>query len=470
MTMFSARCAPRFGPPLGSLVLPLVLPLLAAAVVPAGAAVFTVGGPQGTSTLDQALAQAQALLGADEIRIHSGDLALTARAAVFVGAGNDLAVSGGWNDTFTARDTTPGATRLVLSGPAIFVDVQQTGGAGSIAGLGIAHARGALGRALEARLSGGQLLLDGLVVADNTVQASPGGLAAASGANLFAQGPSVLTLQNSKFLRNAVRGDNVAGAAAFALGLEGDARAIVQNNVLQGNRAETTATQLNTLRSAVFDIYLAGLHGTTGNPRLDFLANKVLNNTLAGGGGNGTFAGISISSSGTSTGRIVVRRLQMLGNQSGGKARAQLQIIAAKPVDTLITDSIVGKSDAAIGLDLQTFDGRFRVVNVTAVDNGGANGTGVLVIDGNGVSAISNTIAFGNPGLSVAAGTLLANNLTAGNPKFVNRAAGNFHLLNGSPAINQGTKTPPLGGLGTQDIDGTARVKGTKPDIGADEF
>ena len=49
-------------------------------------------------------------------------------------------------------------------------------------------------------------------------------------------------------------------------------------------------------------------------------------------------------------------------------------------------------------------------------------------------------------------------------------AAGNYHLANRSPAINQGTKAPPLGGIGTQDLDGGPRVKGAKPDIGADEF
>ena len=56
---------------------------------------------------------------------------------------------------------------------------------------------------------------------------------------------------------------------------------------------------------------------------------------------------------------------------------------------------MIAKSDAAIGADLQTSDGRFRLVNVTAVDNGGTGGTQLLIIDGAGLSAISNTIALG---------------------------------------------------------------------------
>ena len=58
------------------------------------------------------------------------------------------------------------------------------------------------------------------------------------------------------------------------------------------------------------------------------------------------------------------------------------------------------------------------------------------------------------------------NNVT-GAPLFVNAGAGDFHEKVGSPTINAGSAA---GQLGQFDIDGQARVQGSAPDIGADEF
>lgn len=52
-------------------------------------------------------------------------------------------------------------------------------------------------------------------------------------------------------------------------------------------------------------------------------------------------------------------------------------------------------------------------------------------------------------------------------PVFADEAGGDYHQLAGSPTINAGA-TDAL--LGTQDIDFTARIQGSAPDIGADEF
>jgi hypothetical protein len=122
---------------------------------PSSAAVFTVGGPQGTSTLDQALAQSFALAGDDEIRLHIGDLDVGAIARVQIAADNDLAISGGWNDTFTSRSTAAGTTRLRLGSPAAVLDITQTGGTGLITGLALTRTPGAFGRGLAVSLSGG---------------------------------------------------------------------------------------------------------------------------------------------------------------------------------------------------------------------------------------------------------------------------------------------------------------------------
>lgn len=56
-----------------------------------------------------------------------------------------------------------------------------------------------------------------------------------------------------------------------------------------------------------------------------------------------------------------------------------------------------------------------------------------------------------------------------GDPKFVNAAAGDFHLMPDSPAIDKGPTGVPTG-LPTKDLDGNARLVGAATDMGAFEF
>jgi hypothetical protein len=435
------------------------------AATSAPAAVFTVGGPQGTSTLEQAATQANGLVGADEIRLHAGTLVVPAQVTLLVDGDDGLLVSGGWNDTFTSRDVTAGSTRLEFSTPSALLDVQQTGGTASVLGLALTRSPGSLGRGLQVEVSGGQLTIDSCIVSDHTLDET---FAQQAGAAIGVRGSGKLTLNKSKFLRNRSKGSQVAGSAAAGIGVSENARVVVSNSVFQNNVAETQSAVFGGIRGATLNVSLGG---GSGNPRFEFVGNKVVNNSFTSNGTSGTFFEISASSLGAAvTSQIILRRDAIQANQSGGRARSQLGIFVAGPIDTLISDSVIAKSDAGMGADLQASGGRFRVVNVTAVDNGGPNGGQILIIDPSGGSAISNTIALGGVPFLVSDGTKLTNNLTSGDPKFINRTNGNFHLKVGSPAINAGTKTPPLGGLGAKDIDNQARVRGGKVDVGADEF
>jgi hypothetical protein len=59
-----------------------------------------------------------------------------------------------------------------------------------------------------------------------------------------------------------------------------------------------------------------------------------------------------------------------------------------------------------------------------------------------------------------------ANNLMNVDPRFVNAAAGDFHLVAGSPAIDAADPAATE----ASDYDGTTRPQGAGRDIGAFEF
>jgi hypothetical protein len=125
-----------------------------------------------------------------------------------------------------------------------------------------------------------------------------------------------------------------------------------------------------------------------------------------------------------------------------------------------------------------------RLVNDT-IDNGGGPGLSGGTTTGNTISGVtvSNTI-FHGAGAGECAGNIynfapdiVTNSLCVGDlytgtngniqgdPRFVNGAAGDYHLQSGSPAINAATST----GAPTTDLDGRARSDGN-PDVGAYEF
>ena len=97
------------------------------------------------------------------------------------------------------------------------------------------------------------------------------------------------------------------------------------------------------------------------------------------------------------------------------------------------------------------------------------NGTGLEIATGGGTTDADNPIWTNNllsantPDYSGTASLTGANGNIVGDPLFVSEAAGNYHLLVGSPAINHGSDV----GAPTVDFDGAPRV--SPVDIGAFE-
>jgi hypothetical protein len=174
---------------------------------------------------------------------------------------------------------------------------------------------------------------------------------------------------------------------------------------------------------------------------------------------------------------------------------------ACNPTDVTIRDSVCWNTapSGGSGLDLNLAGGSSSVTlrNVTAVasapDSVGIKvravpaqltleGKNVIAKGGTDIAAMTDSsggasatlnLDYSNfatrsvEGTNASAtepGTL--NNQTAA-PLFVNAAAGDFHQAPGSPTIDAGTTDVLLGSL---DIDREARIQGSAPDIGADEF
>jgi hypothetical protein len=118
--------------------------------------------------------------------------------------------------------------------------------------------------------------------------------------------------------------------------------------------------------------------------------------------------------------------------------------------------------------------GSLNMVNLTVADNRRGN---VWIDSFRGLSgpvSLANSIVdnrgAGGGYLIKSNGTLTqVRNLVGVDPRFVDRAQGNYRLQKSSPAVDLGTVSPP-GGLGPLDLDGAPRVQGGRVDAGAFEM
>jgi hypothetical protein len=153
-----------------------------------------------------------------------------------------------------------------------------------------------------------------------------------------------------------------------------------------------------------------------------------------------------------------------------------------------VVNNMIYGNDSGIGGDgmaLSAWGGAVEVYHNTVADNGGGGGVGIELLDlisdallynnlivghGTGITgsaqAAWDTNGFYDNDVDYAFGLSAGPDDVSGDPQFVDRGSGHYHLRPASAMVDRGSDV----GIG-EDIDGDARPDppGTAPDLGADE-
>jgi hypothetical protein len=130
----------------------------------------------------------------------------------------------------------------------------------------------------------------------------------------------------------------------------------------------------------------------------------------------------------------------------------------------------VGDSNA---IDLQVFDVGMQTLNATNVIASGSGTAADVSAVNNAAGSVTINLDHSNydtenePGVTTTITNPGSGTNQLAPPQFLDAPTGGFHQLATSPTVDAGVAGA---GLGTQDIDGEARVQGAAPDIGADEL
>ena len=419
-------------------------------------AVFTVGPGGGHATVQAALNAAMAAPGNDEIRVHTGTYAENLSVVLPAGSVDEIDLHGGWNDGFSQAVGNPAATVINGGGLDSTLIVNAGGGALRVRGLTLrgGNGRSAGGGGVRARVDAGRLTILNCQLLNNLAHAGGGGFIQVSESGDFRLSDSVV---------KGNRADSATNAAGGGLYLSGEGNSLLT--------VERTRILQNRIRSNVAQRTGGGFYASlAGNAQVALEDVEVSNNRLEG-------TAVGVGSGGAlwlfGNAKANVRRSRLLGNQdinTNNTGVEALSLISDQASQLTASDSLVAQGAVGRGTGVAAFagtTGRLRMNNLTVVDSGRS---GVVARElESGVVTIFNTLVFGHStNLDAPANVQVGNNLIGVDPKFVDRAQRNYRLKTGSPAGNKGRNNPP-GGLGKADLDGSARIKGARVDIGAYE-
>lgn len=438
------------------------LPFLVAAPVATHAAIFNVNpGPVG---LQLAVDIARNQPGSHEIRLRSG----THGPASLPSLTNSIAISGGWNASFTQRSTDATLTRIDGNDASIGLRVDTTA-AGSqlvVEGLTITHGFSTeplVGAAVHVIGVNGEVRLDNLRLVANRHLDGNGQQSGPGGASFRTLPGGHLVLSNSTISNNVVSSVSFDAprrcfAGALFASAEGGTLEIRSNAVRANQIAATCKSSEGT--AAWLSAFGSGLV---------FEDNLVRGNLSNGPGG----AVIQVLAA-DATGSVTLRRNRLLDNRLVGGTLPLRHVVlhASDGARILLTDSLLAASPTLGGgvLISNATGGILRLTNNTIADH---QNLGVHLCNTGGNVSLANSIVSGNgTEVTVCGGSAPANqvaNFIGGNPRFRNPAQLDYRLKPNSAAINSGSNNPP-GGLGPLDLARTARKKGPKVDRGAYEL
>lgn len=376
--------------------------------------------------------------------------------------GGKIVMTGGWDSTFTSREEGSRSSTIDGGGTGRVLDIQNGGTATiEIEGFIIENGSSTNGAGISVKptgLSNVIVKLTNLDIRNN--HASDTSECYGGGVYADIDGSERLEIVNCEIHQNSASGaDYVFGGGIMISAYESTSFLV-----------KDTWVEHNTGISDTGEIQGAGQAFYTDDDCSGEVVNvRVTNNTASGTGGSVFGTGGSMAPLGFSS--LVVRRCVWALNENltGSADGDQLTIFSHNASTLLITDSAVVLGDQD-GLSASAYFGaQQQFVNLTVAENTGV-GISVELSDA-ATASLYNSISYGNgTNASLAAAVDSEDNLIGVDPVWV--APGppsyNYHLDQGSPALDAGNNAPP-GGLGPLDLDGQPRVENSVVDIGCYE-
>jgi predicted GH43/DUF377 family glycosyl hydrolase len=309
--------------------------------------------------------------------------------------------------------------------------------------------------------SSGEAVLDGLTITSGSADSGGG----------------IHVYKGSPVIRNCRVTGNVARTSGGGIRISGGAP-LIENTVVSGNTSAAgwaggiyIGDASPTISASLITNNVARTDGgglviwKTSRPTL--ISTTIANNTAGMGGG------ILLGSNSV----LSVYDSRIGGNTAGQEAGVGVEYSTLAMTNTFVVDNCaVAGGPGAMGF----WRSSGRLVNVTIANNSASEGPGGIYFatdqpDGSLV-ILNSILTFNGDDLSCSAGACSvtysdvqegfagSGNISA-DPKFVDRATGDYHLRGNSPAIDAGTSE----GAPNTDFEGDPRPVGAV-DMGADEF
>jgi hypothetical protein len=379
--------------------------------------------------------------------------------------GGKIVMTGGWNSTFTSREEGRRLSTIDGGGTGRVLNISISGSAtveieGFIIQNGSSNG-GAGVNVIPSGASNATVKLTNLDIRNNHAANT----SSCYGGGVYAQLDESERLEIVRCEINSnsatvTSGDDFVSGGGMYIKASSNASFLVDDTWVEQNAANSDTADKDGGGGAFF---------LDGDSSGEISNLRVTNNTAGGANDHVTGTGGSIGLWDNSS--LVVRRSVWALNENltGGTGGDQLRVTSFGNATFLVTDSAIALADQD-GLGVFAYSAsQNRYVNLTVGDN---SGVGINIqLNDTATASLFNSISYRNgTDTTLDAGVTTGNNLIGVDPAWISPGPPNFnyHLDQGSPALNAGNNSPP-GGLGTLDLDGLPRIQDSIVDIGCFE-